>query len=68
MMTYDVYAMFKEGSYKVAEGNNAEHAADFAERACKSIGQWPMAFATLIRGEHTINGKIFTFEDLKKRK
>lgn len=67
-MTYDVYAMFKEGSYKVAEGNNVDHVMDFAERICKSIDQWPMAFATLTRGEHTINGKIFSFEDLKKRK
>lgn len=67
-MTYDAYAMFKEGSYKVAEGNNAEHAMDVAERVCKQIGQWPMAFAAVIRGEHFINGSIFTLEDLKMRK
>lgn len=67
MTTYDVYAMFPEGSYKVAEGNDANHAADFAERACKALNQWPMAFATLTRGEHTIRGPVFTFAQLKNR-
>ena len=67
-MTYEVFAMYPEGAYKVAEGNDSEHCTDLAERACKAIGQWPYAFATLIRGEHVINAKIFSFEDLKNRK
>ncbi len=66
-MTYDVYAMFKEGSYLVASATDSEHGLDFAERVCKKMGQWPMAFATLIRGEHVINGNIFNLEDLKNR-
>lgn len=67
-MTYEVYAMYPEGAYKVAEGTDSEHCTDFAERMCKSIGQWPWGFATIVRGEHTINAEIFTFEDLKNRK
>jgi hypothetical protein len=67
-MTYDIYAMFKEGSYKVAEGNDADHATDLAERMCKNINQWPMGFAALIRSEHTIKGPILSFDDLKNRK
>jgi len=67
-MTYDIYAVYPEGSYKVVESNNAEHGMDVAERVCKSIGQWPHAIATLIRGEHVISGPVFNLEDLKKRK
>lgn len=67
-MTYDVYAMFPEGVYKVAEGNDQDHCYDLAERMCKVINQWPHAFCTLTRGVHVINANIFTFEDLKKRK
>lgn len=67
-MTYDIYAVYPEGAYKVAESNNADHGMDFAERACKSIDQWPYAFLSMVRGEHVYNGKIFSFEDLKKRK
>lgn len=66
-MTYDVYAMFTEGAYLVASGNDQEHSTDMAERVCKKIGQWPMAIATLVRGEHVLNCKIFSFENLKKR-
>lgn len=66
-MTYDVYAMFSEGSYLVASSNDANHGSVVAERACKELGQWPMAFATLTRGEHTIRGNIFSFNDLKAR-
>ena len=66
-MTYDVYAMFTEGSYLVATSNDQQHGADVAERVCKELNQWPMAFATLTRGEHTIRGPIFSFNDLKKR-
>ena len=67
-MTYDIYAVYSNGYYKVAEGNDADHATDLAERACKDIGQWPMAFAALVRGEHTIKGEIFSLNDLKNRK
>lgn len=67
-MTYDIYAVYQEGAYKVAESNNAEHGMDCAQRVCKVIGQWPMAFAALVRGEHSFKGSIFTFNDLKTRK
>lgn len=67
-MTYDIYAVYPEGAYKVAESNNAEHGMDLAERVCKSLGVWPYGFASLIRGEHVLNGTIFNLEDLKNRK
>lgn len=66
-MTYDVYAMFKEGNYLVASATDSEHGLDFAERMCVTIGQLPMAFAALVRGEHSINGNIFSINDLKAR-
>lgn len=66
-MTYDVYAMFREGSYLVTSSNNANHGAEVAERVCKELGEWPMAFATLTRGEHSLKGNIFSFNDLKAR-
>ncbi len=66
-MTYDVYAMFNEGAYLVASSNDQEHGATVAERVCKTVKQWPMAFATLTRGEHVLNCAIFGLEDLKKR-
>lgn len=67
-MVYDIYAMFKEGSYLVATSNCADHGTNFAERVCQELGQWPMAFATLTRGEHTIRGEIFSLADLKNRR
>lgn len=67
-MTYDIYAMYPDCAYKVVESNDAKHGLDVAKAACKSIGQWPFGFATLIRGEHTIKGPIRSLEDLKKRK
>ena len=66
-MTYDVYAMFLEGSYLVASSNDQEHGLSFAERICEEVGAWPNAFATLTRGEHTIRGPIFTLNELKAR-
>lgn len=66
-MTYDVYAMFREGSYLVASSNDQNYGAEVAERICKELSEWPMAFATLTRGEHTIRGNIFSFNDLKAR-
>ena len=66
-MIYDIYAMFTEGSYLVVSSNDAEHGADLADRVCKELNQWPMAFATLTRGEHVIRGEISTVQDLKRR-
>ena len=66
-MTYDIYAVFKEGAYKIVESNNQDHGMDVAERVCKTLGQWPGAFASLVRGEHVLNCAIFSLDDLKKR-
>ena len=66
-MTYDVYAMFKEGAYLVASSNDQEHGMDTAERVCKTVGQWPMAITTLTRGEHVLKCAIFGLADLKNR-
>ena len=66
-MTYDVYAMFSEGSYLVASSNDANHGSVVAERVCKELGQWPMAFAVLTRGEASLKGNIFTVAQLKAR-
>lgn len=66
-MTYDVYAMFREGSYLVASSNDANHGSMVAERVCKELGQWPNAFAVLTRGEAALKGNIFSFNDLKAR-
>jgi hypothetical protein len=68
MTTYEIFAVYPEGAYKVAESTCAEHGLDFAANLCKQIGQWPWAFASLVRGEHEYNGNRFTFEDLKNRK
>ena len=67
MKTYDVYAMFGEAAYLVASSNDQAHGAQHAERVCKQLGQWPWAFATLTRGEHTIKGTVLGIEDLKRR-
>lgn len=66
-MTYDVYAMFSEGSYLVASSNDVNHGSVMAERVCKELGQWPMAFAVLTRGEASLKGNIFTVAKLKAR-
>ena len=66
-MTYDVYAMFSEGSYLVASSNDVNHGSVMAERVCKQLGQWPMAFAVLTRGEASLKGNIFTVAKLKAR-
>lgn len=66
-MTYDVYAMFREGSYLIASSTDQEHGLNFAERICKELDAWPNGFATLTRGEHTIRGPIFTLNELKTR-
>jgi hypothetical protein len=66
-MTYDVYAIYPEGSYLVATATDQKHGTDFAEHILKGLGIVPMAVATLTRGEHTIRGEIFTFDDLYKK-
>ena len=66
-MTYDIYAMFKEGAYKIVESNNSEHGMDVAEQVCKTLGQWPSAFISLVRGEHVLDCAIFSLDDFKKR-
>lgn len=66
-MTYDVYAMFREGSYLVASSNDREHGLDFAERICMEIGAWPMGFVSGTRGELQLNCEIFSLNDLKAR-
>ena len=67
MKIYDVYAMFGEATYLVASSNDQEMGADTAERVCRLMGQWPVAFATLTRGEHTIRGTVLGIEELKRR-
>lgn len=67
MKTYDVYAIFGEAAYLVASSNDQAHGAECAERVCRQIGQWPQAFATLTRGEHTLRGTVLSWEDLKRR-
>ena len=66
-MTYDVYAMFKEGSYLVASGNDADHTEAVAERVMRELPSYPMATATLTRGEHVIRGPIYSMADLRRR-
>ncbi len=66
-MTYDAYAMFKEGSYRVAEGTCQDVALDRAERVCKELGVWPMAFIAGVRGELKLNCSVYELKDLQKR-
>lgn len=66
-MTYDVYAMFREGAYLVASTNDREHGLDFAERVCKSLDVWPMGFVSGARGELKLNCEIFSLNNLKVR-
>jgi hypothetical protein len=67
-MTYDVYAMYKDGSYLVASGNDSAHTEAVAERVMRELSEYPPAIATLIRGEHVIRGPIYSMEDLKTRR
>lgn len=66
-MTYEVYAMFREGSYLVVTSTDREHGMDFAERVCNKLGVWPVGFVSGVRGELKIKGKIFSSKDLKAR-
>ena len=65
-MTYDAYAMFEEGSYRIAEGNCQETVLDRAERVCRELGVWPMGFVAGRRGELKLNCALFELEDLKQ--
>ena len=67
-MTYDVYAMYKEGSYLVASGNDSAHAEDLAHRVMRKLPVYPPAVATLVRDEHVIRGPIYSMADLKTRR
>lgn len=66
-MTYEVYAMFPEGSYLVCTSTDQKHGQDFADHILKGLGITPHATATIIKGEHTLRGNIFTFDDLYKK-
>lgn len=66
-MTYDAYAMFKEGSYHIAHGNCQEAVLDRAERVCRELGVWPNGFIAGRRGELKLNCEIFELKDLKQR-
>ena len=65
-MTYDAYAMFKDGCYHIAHGNCQEAVLDMAERVCKQMGVWPMGFVAGVRSELKLNCKIFELKDLKQ--
>lgn len=60
-MTFDVYAIYPEGSYLIASSTDQKHGTDFTETILQKLGIVPMAVATLTRGEHTIRGAIFDF-------
>jgi hypothetical protein len=66
-MTYDVYAMYADGSYLVASGNDSAHTQDFAERVLRGRADYPMAIATLTRGEHSLRGPIYDMAALNRR-
>ena len=66
-MTYDAYAMFKEGSYRIAEGNCQEAVLDLAERVCKQMGVSPMGYVAGARGELKLNCELFELKDLQER-
>jgi hypothetical protein len=66
-MTYDVYAMFPEGSYLVAHGNCHDHVLDTAKTVCEKMGVEPNGFFSGLRGELKLNCKTFTLKDLKVR-
>lgn len=66
-MTYDAYAMFAEGSYRIAEGNCQEAVLDRAERVCRAMGVQPAGYVAGQRGELKLNCEIFELKDLQKR-
>jgi hypothetical protein len=63
-MTYEIYALFPKGSYLVSVTNDAEFGLDGAEKFCKDHNIKPHGYASIIRGEHTIRGNVFTLNDL----
>ena len=64
-MTYDVYAVMPNANYLVASGNDADHTTDMADRVLDSMGITPWGLATLVRGEHKINGTVLPVSELK---
>jgi hypothetical protein len=66
-MTYEVYAMFREGAYLVCTSTDREIGLDFAEHICKGHDIWPMGFVSGTRSELNLNCEIFTFDQLKAR-
>ena len=65
--TYEVYAMYREGSYLVVTSNSIDHASDMAQRMRKTLSTYPMRFISRPRGEFTLRGNIFTVDQLKGR-
>lgn len=65
-MTYDVYAVYPEGSYLVAESTDQKIGTEFAEAILEKFGIVPFAVATLTRGVHTLRGEIFDLDALIK--
>ena len=63
-MTFQVFAMYPEGSYLVAESNDAAHADSHGDRVLKALGIVPHAVARIIKNEHTIKGDKFTIAQL----
>ena len=66
-MTYEVYAMFREGAYLVCTSTDREVGLDFAERICNRLNTWPMGFVSGTRGELKLNCKIFNYDQLEAR-
>ena len=66
-MIYDAYAMFPEGSYRIAEGNCQEAVLDRAESVCAGLGVNPLGYVAGARGELKLNCKIFELKDLEVR-
>ena len=66
-MTYDAYAIFKEGSYHIAHGNCQEAVLDLAERVCRELGVQPAGYVAGRRSELKLNCKLFELKYLKQR-
>lgn len=64
-MTYDAYAMFKEGCYHIAHGNCQEAVLDMAERVCRELNVHPAGYVAGVRGELKLNCEIYELKDLK---
>ncbi len=65
-MTYDVYAIYPNGNYLVASGNDADHTNDMAARVLERLKLTPWGVATLTRGRDTLRGPIYSVAELEK--